>query len=528
MKKLIFALALAANFILILAVMSNTFDGDLGWHLRFGRDWAQSGHFPYTDSYTYSKFGTAYTNHEWGGDALFWFIYSRFGYTPLLLLTASWILAAFLLIQKTFLKKITAASLISSFVAIWSVTHLLVMRLAMITPLLAAATIYLLEKIDDDKKQLLWLLAPLLGVWSYLHGSWILGFIIINIYFFTSLTQKIAPKKIEKYLFGKIWDNRVFYQLLCVQALAILIIALNPYGLKIFTEIADYFQQGYYKKYISEWIPSYTFPIFWEVLILQTVALTLAARGYFSRRLTARQAVLYLAFFYSAWKYKRNALLIAPLAAPILTATAEHIYDKIKTAPLLAAGKILKLPALYAVIVLLSLNASYTLKIHLSSDIWSDPRLLLPHSFPLPAVTFLRARLNGQTPKIFNDFNWGGYLIYALPNAPIYLDGRGTATWMYSSSTSMLAHYHAIIKNPGGLAEIEKDNVRYVLMEKSNYFFVGPPDGINQLLFGSKLDAIFDATPHQLEIDLRASPKWELIYSDTNANIWERINHERE
>jgi len=524
MKRLIFILALTANFILVLAVMSNSLDPDFGWHLSFGRDWAQTGQFPYTDTYTWSKPDMPYTNHEWGGSALLWFIYSRFGYTPLLFIAASTVLAGFLIIQKTFFKKITTVGLVFSFIALWCVTHILVMRLAMVTLFFMALTLYILEKIDTGEDKYIWFLAPLFWLWSCVHGSWVLGFIIINIYFFASLAQKIAPLKLRPYLLGKIWNNKIFYKLIATQAVAVGLIAINPYGLKIFVEISEYFQQGYYKNFIGEWVPSYNFPIFWEILILQTVGLALLARAYWAKQVTIRQGLIYLAFFYSAWSYKRNALLIAPLTVPILAATAEYAWSKLKKIPLFSPSKILKLPMVYFLIALLALNFFYILRFHNSTDIWNDPELLSAHDLPLDAANFLNARLQNEKPKIFNDFNWGGFMIYKMPGVPIYFDGRGTATWMYNTSTSMLAHYHAIFRDPDGLAEIENNDVKYIFLEKHTYFSIGPPDRVNKFLFGSRLNRVYNTEPRELEKDLENNQNWQLIYSNTSTNIWQNVN----
>jgi hypothetical protein len=66
----------------VTAVISYRFDYDLGWHLRFGRD-ALLDKFQFLDTYTWSYYGQPWVNHEWGGDILYWLLYSNFGYFSL-------------------------------------------------------------------------------------------------------------------------------------------------------------------------------------------------------------------------------------------------------------------------------------------------------------------------------------------------------------------------------------------------------------------------------------------------------------
>jgi hypothetical protein len=45
-----------------------------------------------------------------------------------------------------------------------------------------------------------------------------------------------------------------------------------------------------------------------------------------------------------------------------------------------------------------------------------------PDRYPMAAVSHVRA--NDYPGPLFNDFNWGGYLIWALPEYPVSIDGR--------------------------------------------------------------------------------------------------------
>ncbi len=523
MRKIIFYLLLLLCFLLPLAIISNSFDGDLGWHLRFGQD-LHTGTFPYTDTYTYSKYGSPWTNHEWGGDWLFWLIYSRLGYWWLNLLTATAITLAFLLIGKTFNKKLTSTFLATSLLCLWSITHIFVARLAMFTPLFAALTFFIIEKSKNNQRWL-YVIPPMFWLWSILHGSWILGFIILNIYFTSALLARFIPKKYFEILNETKLPNTFLHKIIFSQILAACLITINPYGLKIWIEIIQYFGQNYYKMHTSEWIPSYTFPIFWKILIIQTIALVFVIYGFIKKKTSFTNLIIFLAFYYVAITYKRQAIFIGLLSATVLTAVIEFIQLELSKITFLNNNNDIIKKSFYffstSALVLLSLY--YFFNIHFTNEVWKDKYLIEKNSFPYGAVNWLQTNVK-QPVKIFNNFDWGGYLNWMMPNALIYFDGRGTATWMYNDKKSMLEHYNEILDNRDGLKEIENDQVDYILLRQSTFSMMAKPDVVNDWMFGKDAIQTTYFTPTQLEKDLAHSSKWKKIYFDRQVNIWQNIN----
>ena len=55
----------------------------------------------------------------------------------------------------------------------------------------------------------------------------------------------------------------------------------------------------------------------------------------------------------------------------------------------------------------------------------SEPylRAVVEQRFPVKAVEFVRQNKYGG--PLFNSFDWGGYLIWSLPEIPVSVDGRG-------------------------------------------------------------------------------------------------------
>jgi hypothetical protein len=78
---------------------------------------------------------------------------------------------------------------------------------------------------------------------------------------------------------------------------------------------------------------------------------------------------------------------------------------------------------------------------------------------PVQAVQFLRA----QQPAgpLFNSYNWGGYLIWELPEYPVFVDGR---TDLYDDQ--FLTEYLSIVFAQEGWDEkLDRDGINLVLIE---------------------------------------------------------------
>jgi hypothetical protein len=65
-----------------------------------------------------------------------------------------------------------------------------------------------------------------------------------------------------------------------------------------------------------------------------------------------------------------------------------------------------------------------------------------PRVFPVAAVE--RARAAGLTGRLFNEFEWGGYVLYAWPEQRVFIDGQ---TDFYGED---LAKTYALIRSAGG------------------------------------------------------------------------------
>lgn len=503
---------IGAGYVFVVMMMSRFIDADLGWHLRFGREWWQNSQFPYQDTYTWTNYGKLWVNHEWGGDILFWFIYERLGFAGLVLTMAGALLAAFLLVVRIFQKTITVSSVIVILVLLWFAGHVMVTRLAMLAPLFLALLWYSLERLPTKHNYYFW---PIFfWLWSALHGSWILGFIVIAIYIAGNIINLFFKKYIPRFYQSSGWTLKDIFIVLFWALLSAAVTILNPYGFGLWREVTAYFFTTYDKLNIADWLPSYAYPVNWEWLVLMGVSIPFVGLAVKNKKITWPQLLLFVAFWYSSFRYKRNAIFFAMIMVPLFVFVIEE--TRILWGRWLRGRWYCYFLFIFAFLALIFRGVTSALPF----NPWTNKQLMRQTSYPLDAVNFLKKVTANQPARMFNDLNWGGYLNWSLPKVTLFLDGRGASTWyVQNQKITYLEYYHQLINEPGGLEMISKNKARFIFLPqpRTNY----PTDIVNRWMFGKKLDDLMAPRITRLEEDLTKSADWQLLYEDKLSRIWE-------
>jgi hypothetical protein len=142
------------------------------------------------------------------------------------------------------------------------------------------------------------------------------------------------------------------------------------------------------------------------------------------RRLALTDFLLYAVFVYLSFNAARNIALFALAAAPLLARHAASLFEEQSSRFKLTfsserstSGVIRWLN--WGILILLGLAVTAKAGLACSPEI---NRVEIGKSMPVEAVNFIEAiRPPG---KLFNSYNWGGYLLYELPEYPVFIDGR--------------------------------------------------------------------------------------------------------
>jgi hypothetical protein len=406
-------------------------DSDLWWHLRGGEASLELGRPVLSDLFSHTRFGETWTNHSWLAQVILFAFYRFGGYLGLAGLVAALAAASLGLVylqmeghplSRAFIL-ILAATVIAP---VWSP------RPQIFSLLLFSCLGYLLHRYRVQGRDQLWLSLPLFILWSNLHGGHVLGLLLI--------AAAIAGEAFDwAFRFSRpAGESRKIITHLALWGVAgWLALVINPNGLAIWTIPFRTIGVGALQELIAEWAS----PDFHQIAqqpFLWLLFLTLGALALSQRRLAGPDLFAVLGFAYLGFLARRNFGPFALVAAPVLS---RHLGDLLtvmkerlaswtagwreawrRDAP---GASWFPLPARLRnslnISILAILGAIALVKLVLVA---SSPLLdgHIREVYPQAAAGWIEA--NRPLGPIFNDYNWGGYLVWNLRDYPVFVDGR--------------------------------------------------------------------------------------------------------
>ncbi len=450
------------TFLAIFAMSARvSVDSDTWWHLRAGQWILEQRAVPQTDPFSYTRLGQTWQYPGWLVEAPMAWIYRVLGPGGLNLWTGVMVTLAFAFVWFT----LSGGVFLRAFVLVLSAAASGVYWAArpyLATFLLAAVFLWLL---DRDRWQRtprslngLWALPVLMMVWANSHGGFAIGFILWGVYWFAEGLNWLLPALSRQPLSAGRQGR--FIRLSLVGALMIIAVTLNPSGVVMLAYPFKTVSIGALQEYILEWqSPDFhsrqSQPFIWLLL------LTFAAVGASRRRLALTDFLLVAGFTYMALLAWRNVALFALAAPPVLTRHA--------ALALAAAGRRFGYRGMSQMMpsqAQKSLNWALWLIVFLAAvlkvglDFSQAANLkVFRQNMPVDAVAYIKEK--SPPGRLFNSYNWGGFLLWGLPEYPVFIDGR---TDLYNDE--VIDQWLQVVRaEPGWQETLGRWGVRLILLE---------------------------------------------------------------
>ena len=402
-------------------------DAGIGWHIRTGQQILATHAVPRVDSFSSTMGGKPWFAWEWLYDLVVGQLGASLGLDGVVWFTAVVIAGvfgwAFLLLIRRGTNILPAVVLLLLAVCA-SMIHFLA-RPHVVSWLFTLLWFWILDsnergRLDGGDGKKLWLLPLLMLVWVNVHGGFVVGFMLLGIFWLGAIWEWFRAKdgRLEEIL-QKINAGKRARNLTLVGLLSAVASLGNPYGWKLHEHIYAYLSNRFLMDHIDE----FQSPDFHRIaqrcflgLLLITLA-TLAVRG---RDLRVSHGLIVLFAVYAGLYASRNipvaALLLVMVVGALAPTVPAGFWQRMTAVETSQRGHLW--PVL-AVIVTLAVAAnggrvgSATL-----IDAHFDPQRM-----PMSAVDFLeKDEVKGP---ILSVDNWGGYLIYRLyPKAKVVVDDR--------------------------------------------------------------------------------------------------------
>ena len=514
-------------FCLLLRSGFSYLDPDLGWHLRVGEGIAKTYQVPDRNLYNYTYTGS-WVDHEWLSNYLIYKIFNNLGYPALVIFFVLLIIFVLILLNLavTYLWREKGKSpplflivIFELFGTIAALPHfgVRVQELALVFLFLCLVLIYFYNK--NKNWHYLLILVPLFYLWSCLHASFLIGLFVVFAWTGVKLAERIIfnshfKDRLIKYIdLNNVFSYKEIFIYLIFAFASFTATLFTPYYLKLYEFLTGY-GNSLYMSYIQEWFSQFSFPFFYvQLFYLSFAVLAMLLYLFFNPRekINLWNFLIFWLFFILSFKSRRHFPLLFVSSFVFLI----DIYGNYLR---IGVGKIKSFPAWLKIYLLTCLFLT-SLSILLGINFVRDPfySSAFAKSYPHEALTYLTSHLEYNSLNIFNDYGWGGFMIYDNPGRPLFIDGR--LPQVKYKNHSFLEEYLAFFRSD---PEIEKKlkeyDIRLVFIKTKEqkieakkwemFFFDIKDNEINP--------------PNNLRDYLNKMPEWHKIYYDETATIYLR------
>ena len=377
-------------------------DPDLGWHLKTGEWISAHGTVPTTDPFSQYGAQRSWVAYSWLFGWVLSSLETSFGLPGVIGLTFFLSVAIFAALFMLLRQVNSEPGVVMALMALGMIAMSPLLRTPrpwLFTILFFIVELVLIQqaRLTGRLKSLCWL-PVLFLVWANCHIQFIYGFFPVGLL----LLEQLIPGQHSKMF--------TFRQTLLLVGACLLVTLINPYGLQLHVTIWEVVRQtGVYELIEEMRAISFRDLADWVALVLTVAAAYALGMSPQKDRLWA---VLFWVSLFVAFRSRRDVWF---LVIPSLVLLAQWNGKVVpRRGGLFTSTQWLGSFLIALLFVFGSGQAAYFNREHLG-------RLLSEH-YPESAVRFIEAgHFSGP---LYNEYGWGGYLIWQMPDWPVSIDGR--------------------------------------------------------------------------------------------------------
>lgn len=376
-------------------------DSDSIWQIKTGQWILANGAVPYTDIYSFTKFGQPWMSSSWLSQVLFAIAYGGGDWAGPVILSSIAIGAAIAIFVHLLSRHFDPARaiVITLLALLLAAPHFLVRPHVLALPVMLAFVGGLMTA-ADRRGYPSWYLLPPMALWANLHGGFVFGLALIGAIGLEAIWSADAERRLA---LGLRW------MLFGIAALAAS--CCTPYGWNTLQAAANILNLGELLTLIAEWQPA-NFTSFtpFEGALLGLIALGLF-RGVV---LSPPRILLIVGLAWMALSHQRNIGTFAFLVPLVLAAPFAATANQAEAGARSTEGPLAQGAAVLAA-VMLFIAAFASTALYAAHHRFA----ITTTHMPAAAVDYLAQR---KAQRIFNAYQFGGYLISR--DIPIFIDGR--------------------------------------------------------------------------------------------------------
>lgn len=384
-------------------------DPDIWWHLRTGQWIVEHGWVPLQDPFSTYGSGKTWIAYSWLFETLVYGLHRAFGLVGIVWFTVGMslliALALHAWVRRSRMPFVAEVGLLA--LALSSVKPVLTPRPWLFSMLFYVVELSVIFSFNQSRKLsvLAWLL-PLFVLWANLHIQFFYGLAVFGLFVVATVSEQALSRAptLSPSQPMPVRGVVIMFVMACAATL------INPYHYRLMGPVLEYMLQTAVFQNIEELHPLFfRSPADWFVLTL-TMAATYALG--WQRKLHVFPLLLLTMGALLSFRARRDAWVVVFAATAIVS----------RFQPEFLRGESFRLTRLRLLCLVVALVVSlYLVSRHREI---SEPHLksVVETLFPVRAVGFIKEKR--YPGPLYNHLDWGGFLIWSLPELPVSMDGR--------------------------------------------------------------------------------------------------------
>lgn len=468
-----------ACFLAVLAVLTvraRFDDPDMWWHLKTGEVIWSTHSIPTTDLFSYTTNHHALIPQEWLPEALIYASYRLGGYSGMMLWLC--LFGAALLIAGYVLCSIYSGNAKVAFLGAMIVWFFATVGLS-VRPQLVGYLLLIFELLLvhlGQTRNWRWFfgLPPLFALWVNCHGSFLFGLGVLGVFLICSFFDFQAGP-----LVAEPWETHSRHRFMLAAVLSVAAAFVNPGGVRqVFYPLDTMLHQPINLGNVQEWKPLVVSDPRGAGLLAVIVLVLVVLIADRTEKLFLHEAALLAIGAWLALSHQRLAIVFGILAAPVVSRLLQKSWDNYD------AAKDRPVPnAVFGGLALVAAFLAFPGHENLVRQVESGS--------PVKAVEYIKThQLSGN---MLNSYGDGGYLIWALPEHPVFIDGRADV-YEWAGVLGEFGRWAMLQSDPNAM--LDKYHVDFCLLERD-----------------SPMSFVFPLMPN-----------WKKVYSDDASVIFVRTS----
>jgi hypothetical protein len=459
----------------ILTVGGRFNDPDMWWHLKVGEIIWNTHQIPTMDLLSFTTNHHAWIPHEWLAEVSIYGAYLLGGYAGVM----AWFcfFSSALLISVYILCSVYSGNAKVAFagaLAAWLFATVgMSIRPHLIGYLLLTLQLLVVHLGRTRDRRWFLCLPVFFALWVNCHGSFVFGLTVLAVQLFCSFVRLRVGL-----LSSEPWDHDTRDALAGAFVLSLAALFINPVGLQqVIYPFDVMFNQKTNLAAISEWLPP-TFADARDLALVAVAALILLIPILRRHELRLEEVLLVAMTFGMAIRHSRMMFVFGIVAAPVLCRLLADAWDSYE----LAKDRIAPNAVMLA-LVIVSVAGAFPKSSSLQQQV--------SEANPVQAVNFLQH--SGLSGRMFNEYTYGGYLIWAAPQRKVFIDGRAD-----------IFDWTGVLQDYGAFTTFQSNPE--VLLKKYDI-------GICVVSAGSRISRL-----------MRYLPDWKAVHSDPMTTVFARTD----